>query len=282
MTTAIENESANYLSVPGAQLYYQKSGSGPVLLMIPGGAADASMFDDLARIMADRFTVVQFDPRGISRSHRDDPAASLSLADLADDASRLLSAVGAEPAQVFGSSGGAVLGLALVERHPEQVKTLVAHEPPVVTLLSEDDPRRSLSRTVFDIYHAEGSGPAMKTFLAGTGLGNMGPRGELTPEQQAAVAVRIGRMQQNVEFFLSHYILPVTSYVPDVARLQDASSQVVVGIGADASGQLAHDTALALADRLGSPAVTFPGHHAGYTDHPDAFAARLNEVLAFS
>jgi pimeloyl-ACP methyl ester carboxylesterase len=282
MTTAIENESANYLSVPGAQLYYQKIGSGPVLLMIPGGAADASIFDDLARIMADRYTVVPFDPRGISRSRRDDPAENLSLADLADDASQLLSAVSAGPAYVLGSSGGAVIGLALVERHPEQVRTLVAHEPPVVTLFPDDDPRRLLMREVYDTYRAEGSGPAMNRFLDGTGLRNLGPRGDLTPEQQAAMAERIARMQQNVEFFLAQYFLPVTGYVPDVARLQGVSTRVVVGIGADSSVQLAHDTALALADRLGTPAVTFPGHHAGYTDHPDAFAARLNEVLAIS
>jgi hypothetical protein len=94
-----------------------------------------------------------------------------------------------------------------------------------------------------------------------------------------AMAQRIASMQQNVEFFLAHYMLPVTAYVPDVAALQAASSRVVVGIGEASGGQLANETALALADRLGTPAVVFPGDHSGFFTHPTAFAQKLREVL---
>jgi hypothetical protein len=89
----------------------------------------------------------------------------------------------------------------------------------------------------------------------------------------------IQRIVQNSDFFLAHYLLPITAYVPDIGKLQDGSTRVVVGIGEDSSGQLAHDTALALAERLGTPAVTFPGSHVGYVEYPDAFAERLHEVL---
>ena len=86
-------------------------------------------------------------------------------------------------------------------------------------------------------------------------------------------------MQQNVEFFLAHYLLPITDYVPDAAALRAASSRVAVGIGENASGQLAHETALALADRLGTRPVTFPGGHGGFFAHPREFAAKLDEVF---
>ncbi|MGH3929774.1 MAG: hypothetical protein ACRDTF_07335 [Pseudonocardiaceae bacterium] len=49
----------------------------------------------------------------------------------------MLSAVTTAPADVFGSSSGGVTGIALATRHPDQVRTLVAHEPPLVELLPD-------------------------------------------------------------------------------------------------------------------------------------------------
>src|SRR3954471_18267432 len=132
VTTSLAHSSAQVLPVPGARLYYEVSGFGPVLLMIPGAAADAGDFVRIVPYLQDRYTVVCLDPRGVSRSPRDDPAEDVSLDVLADDAQRLLTAIGVDPAFVFGSSGGGVIGLALAARHPELVRTLVVHEPPVV------------------------------------------------------------------------------------------------------------------------------------------------------
>src|SRR5688500_6400579 len=52
------------LNVPGATLYYEVWGSGPLLLVIPGGPQDAGVFSEIARALADRYTVVPYDPRG--------------------------------------------------------------------------------------------------------------------------------------------------------------------------------------------------------------------------
>ena len=187
----------------------------------------------------------------------------------------MLSAIGGEPAFVLRSSGGAVIGLALAARHPAQVQTLVAHEPPLVTLLPDGSERRRSGQETYDTYRREGVGAALAKFLAVSGLGESGPRSEPAPEMQEAMA----RMQQNLEFFLAHYLLPITGYVPYVAALKRGSSRVVVGIGEESGGQLAHETALALADRLGTPAVVFPGDHSGYVTKPRAFAEKLDEVL---
>jgi pimeloyl-ACP methyl ester carboxylesterase len=279
MTTFDAQLSTNSLDVPGASLYYEVAGSGPVLLLIPGGAADASDFARIIGPLSTHYTVVTCDPRGISRSQLTDPAQDLTVAVLADDAHRLLTTIGAEPAYVLGSSGGGVIGLALVERHPEAVRALVAHEPPLVTLLPPGTAGRTSSQVIYDTYRSDGIGPAIQQFMALTGLGVPGPGSELAPELQEAMAQRMARMQQNVEFFLAHSMLPVTTYVPDVAALRSGSSRVVVGVGETSGGQLAHDTALALADRLGTTAATFPGDHSGFFMLPDLFARKLDEVL---
>jgi pimeloyl-ACP methyl ester carboxylesterase len=266
------------LTVPGARLYYEVSGSGPVLLLIPGGAADATIFAPIAGPLAERYTVVRYDPRGISRSPLEDPAVDVPVERHADDAGALLAAVGTESAFVLGSSGGGTIGLALAARHPDRVQTLVAHEPPVVTLLPEGSPRRGGSREIYDTYKKEGPEAAMQQFLVFTGFGQTRPLGTPSAQMQEAAV----RMRQNLEFFLAHYLLPITDYVPDVAALQSGAVRVVIGVGAESAGQLAHDTALALAERLGVPPVTFPGGHAGYVEHPTAFAARLRDVLQAS
>ena len=57
--------------MPGARIHYETRGSGPLLLIIPGGPQDAGVFVDLSRHLADRYTVVAYDPRGNSRSRFD-------------------------------------------------------------------------------------------------------------------------------------------------------------------------------------------------------------------
>jgi pimeloyl-ACP methyl ester carboxylesterase len=109
----------------------------------------------------------------------------------ADDVHRLLSALGGQPTDVFGSSGGAVVGLALVTAHPDQVRTLVAHEPPVIGLLPDSAQVRAQIEGIYDTYRAEGAEKAMQKFMAHAGLGEApgqeadAPRWEPSAEQMA-------------------------------------------------------------------------------------------------
>ena len=127
---------AHALDVPGARLYYERQGSGPLLLVI-GSPMDSTGFAGLASVLADRYTVVTYDPRGIGNSTSQKADQDVTPEQQSDDVHRLLSLLGGEPTHVFGSSGGAVVGLALVTAHPGQVRTLVAHEPPVIELLAD-------------------------------------------------------------------------------------------------------------------------------------------------
>jgi len=155
------------LDVPGARLYYERRGAGPLLLLI-GSPMDSTGFAGLADALADRYTVVTYDPRGIGRSSREDADRDVTPEDQADDVRRLISALGGEPADVFGSSGGAVVGLALVTAHPGQVRTLVAHEPPVIELLPDRAELRAQISDIYDTYQAEGPDQAMAKFMAHT------------------------------------------------------------------------------------------------------------------
>src|SRR5215469_16935808 len=160
--------SAHALDVPGARLYYEQRGTGPLLLMI-GSPMDSTGFAGLASALAGDYTVVTYDPRCIGNSKRDDTSQDVTPDQQADDVHRLLSAFGGGPAAVFGSSGGATVGLALVTAHPGQVHTLVAHEPPVVELLPNSAQVRAQFEDIYDTYRAGGAEKAWPKFLAHTG-----------------------------------------------------------------------------------------------------------------
>ena len=151
------------LKVPGASLYYEVRGSGPVLLLVCGGLYDAAGYDGLARQLAGRYTVVTYDRRGNSRSPLDGPPEEQRIEVHGDDAHRVLAAVGMtadDPALVFGNSSGAIIGLELAARHPEHVRTVVAHEPPIFELLPDREHWRTVMREVADTFRKKGAGPA--------------------------------------------------------------------------------------------------------------------------
>jgi len=267
------------LQVPGASLYYEVRGSGPVLLMIPGGPMDAGGFTGIAERLADSYTVVTYDCRGNSRSPMQTSWDELTVGLFADDADRLLDAVGAGQAYVLGSSGGATYGLDLVARYPDRVRTLVAHEPPVSELLPDAARYHALNEQVGETYRSEGTFPALQMFTKGVGFDNGGPpqQAEQTPEAAAATA----RTGGNLELFAGRLIPIIGNYEPDLAALQRSSTRIVVGVGDESTPeQMVYRAGHALAERLGGAPAQFPGGHGGFGSHPDGFAVRLRELLA--
>src|SRR4029079_11144859 len=156
------------LDVPGAVLHYDvrdpsQASSEPVLLII-GSPMGADGFTTLAGHFTDR-TVVTYDPRSAGRSKRTDGASETTPDEHADDLHRLISALDAGPVDIFASSGGAVNALALVARHPEQVRTLVAHEPPLLTLLPDSEAALGAAHDAYATYQRSGFGPGMAKFI---------------------------------------------------------------------------------------------------------------------
>jgi pimeloyl-ACP methyl ester carboxylesterase len=277
------------LDVPGAVLHYDvrraEAGAAPILLMI-GSPMDASGFASLAEHFRDR-TVVTYDPRGIGRSERTDGAGESTPEQHADDLHRLIAAFGGGPVDLFASSGGAVNALALVARHPEQVRTLVAHEPPAAQVLPDREQALAAVAGIRRTYERDGLGLAMAKFIALTSL-----RGEVPadfadrPVDPAGFGLPTEDDGARDDPLLGQNIATSTRYQPDFDALRAASTRIVVGVGAESEGELAHRAGAAVAERLGTKAVTFPSHHGGFlggefgwSGDPDAFAVTLRQVL---
>jgi pimeloyl-ACP methyl ester carboxylesterase len=267
------------LKVPGATLYYEVRGAGPVLLMVPGGPMDAGGFAGLADLMAPSFTVVTYDCRGNSRSTLDDGDQDLHVEAHADDARALLDAVGGgDPAYVLGSSGGATYALDLVARHPGVVRTLVAHEPPLMELLPDAARFRALTQEVGETYRSQGVFPALQKFGEGVGLDGPPPTQEM--ELPPDVIETMTRTMGNMELFVAKLIPLVSLFSPDVEALRTSTTKIVIDVGAESTDdQVAYRASCALADRLDSRPLVFPGDHGGFGMHAEAFARILSEVF---
>jgi pimeloyl-ACP methyl ester carboxylesterase len=267
------------LSAPGANIYYEVRGTGPVLLMMPGGPADASAFHKIADHLDSDFAVVTYDPRGLSHSTLDGPLQDDRIVEIfADDVSGLLYATATGPAFVFASSGGAVIALELAARHPQQVRTVVSHEPPAPVLQPDPARARAEMAEIVATYRSAGIGPAMQKFMVHTRIRSAPPPpppGEPTAEMREAMA----RMQRNMDFWLGHYFQAIASYEPDFAALKSGSTRIVPAVGEESRGELAHEGGLGLAQKLGTEAAVFPGAHGGFESHAPEFAARLRKVL---
>jgi clorobiocin biosynthesis protein CloN7 len=260
------------LDVAGARLYYEVQGSGPALMLV-GHPMGASGFASIAPLLAEVYTVVTYDPRGFAHSTVDDPDQDAEPDLLADDVRRVLEAVGKVPAHVFGSSGGAVTGLALVARYPGHVETLIAHEPPLALLLPEAEEAHTGMHEIYDTYRDSGINAAWERFSSFTGM-NIRPQDVADPQPPSAEAVATS------ERFFGHGLLPIALYQPDFSALQAAPARLMVAGGTASKGEFPQRTAVALAERLGTPLIDFPGGHAGFVSDSKVFAAVLRRTLA--
>ncbi|GAA2133927.1 alpha/beta hydrolase [Streptomyces synnematoformans] len=281
------------LPTPDADLVYDVRGPLPTAdgrppLMLIGQPMDATGFRALAAQFPDR-TVVTYDPRGLGRSVRKDGRDDHTPQTQAADVHAVIGALGAGPVELFGSSGGAVTALALVAAYPGDVTTLVAHEPPLIPALPDAPAAERARQAVTDAYHAKGWGAGMAAFMA---LGAW--QGEFTdayfaqpPADPAAFGMPAGDDGNRDDPLLSDRSWPVSSYRPDPAALAAAPTRVVIAVGEESGDTFTARTARGTAALLGQEATVFPSHHGGFLDaefgyagQPEAFGAKLREVLA--
>jgi pimeloyl-ACP methyl ester carboxylesterase len=258
----------------------------PPLVMI-GQPMDASGFATLASHFPDR-TVVTYDPRGLGRSTRKDGGVDNLPTVQADDVHAVIEALGAGPVEMFASSGGAVTAFALVAAYPDDVTTLVAHEPPLIPVLPDAAAAERARAGFRDAYEAKGWGAGMATFVAMTSW-----RGEFTDEyfaQPAADPAQFGMPTEDDgsrdDPLLSDRSWAISSYRPDFHALAEAPTAVVMAVGEESEGTFTGRTTAATAELLGQQATVFPSHHggflggeSGYAGQPEAFARKLREVL---
>ena len=280
------------LDVAGATLAYDVHGPLPPAdgrppLMLIGQPMDASGFLTLASHFPDR-TVVTYDPRGLGRSIRTDDRTDHDPEVQAEDVHAIIEALGAGPVEIFASSGGAVTALALVTSHADDVAALVAHEPVTIDVLPDAEQARAAQRGFQAVYEENGWGAGMAAFMAMSSW-----QGEYTDEyfaQPLPDPAQFGMPTDDDgsrdDPLLSSVSNPITDYRPDVDALKAAPTRVVVAVGIESDGVFTGRTAVATAEALGQEATVFPSHHGGfmggefgYAGEPEAFAARLREVL---
>ncbi|MGW0733134.1 alpha/beta fold hydrolase [Streptomyces sp. NPDC002851] len=271
VTTSTHTE--QILEVPGARLHYEVRGQGP-LVVLCGAPMDAAAFAPLADLLAADHTVLTTDPRGINRSRLDDPGQDSTPQLRADDLSRLMAHLGAGPAVVLGSSGGAVSALALAEARPEQVRIVIAHEPPLDELLEDREQLHAATDDLIATYLEGGVIEAWKKFFA---LANFALPDPVV--EQMFGGERDPRQVADERRWFAHELRATTHWQPDIAALSSTDTRIVVGIGDDSAGQLCDRASRALASALGIEPTMFPGGHTGFAEDPRSFATRLREVL---
>ena len=258
----------------------------PLLFMV-GQPMTADGFDALASYFPNR-TVITYDPRGLGRSVRKDGRVDNDPTTQASDLHALIEALGAGPVEMFASSGGAVTALALVAAYPDDVLTLVAHEPPLMPVLPDAAAAERAQTAVRDAYDANGSNAGMAAFIAMTSW-----QGEFTDEyfaqgapDPAAFGMPTGDDGSRDSPLLSDRSWAVTRYRPDVDALAAAPTRVVIAVAEQSGNSFTGRTTRATADLLSQRATVFPSHHggfvggnSGYAGQPEAFARKLREVL---
>jgi pimeloyl-ACP methyl ester carboxylesterase len=258
----------------------------PPLFMI-AQPMDASGFAVLASLFPDR-TVITYDPRGLGRSTREDGRVDNTPTVQAGDVHAVIEALGAGPVEMFASSGGAVTALALVAAYPDDVTTLVAHEPPLIPVLPDAAAAERARAGFRDVYQAKGPGAGMAAFIAMTSW-----RGEFTDDYFAQPAPDPAQFGMRAEDdgsrddpLLSDRSWAISSYRPDVGALAAAPTRIVIAVGEESLGTFTGRSAVATAELLGQQVTVFPSHHGGflggefgYAGQPEAFARKLRDVL---
>lgn len=277
------------VDAPGALLTYDvhvpANDGGHRPLFVFGSPMAASGFTDLVRAFADR-TVITYDPRGAERS-RLSPVGRVSAELHGEDLHRVVAAAGRGQVDAFGSSGGGAFALHWIVEHPDDVRVLVSHEPPLTTILEDREMAIRATDDIVQTYDQEGFGPAMAKFIQL--VIHAGPLPDDYLDRPAPDPARFGLPTADDgsrDDALLGRNLRIPPFEPDLDALRSSPVRIVPATGAQGAGTLARRGGEALARELGRGPTVFPGDHGGFAqgpmsphNDPTAFAATLREVL---
>jgi pimeloyl-ACP methyl ester carboxylesterase len=109
--------------VNGVNLYYEVSGSGAPVILIPGFGAGMWIWFKQVPAFSESYQTIVFDNRGVGKS--DKPLAPYAIAQMADDVAGLLTALGVKRAHILGASMGGFIAQELALRYPQLIRSLV-------------------------------------------------------------------------------------------------------------------------------------------------------------
>ncbi|MDQ2905129.1 MAG: alpha/beta hydrolase [Chloroflexota bacterium] len=252
------------LNVSGAQLSYEVSGDGPLLILIPGARGEGEGFRQLARDLTVRYQVVTYDRRGFSRSELDGPQDyDHRLSTDADDVRHLIEHLTDTPATIFGNSSGAIVALEVISHAPKQVQTVVAHEPPAVSLLSNAAYWWAFFDGIYDTYHREGIPKAMHQFASGV-FGSI----DLQVMERARREHTNEYTPANTLYWMEHELRQYPQVEFDLAALAANAERIVLAGGHASQELVPYQPNKVLARQLGLDIVNLPDGHLGFLSSP--------------
>ncbi|MDQ3780887.1 MAG: alpha/beta hydrolase [Chloroflexota bacterium] len=275
---AREGEPMSILEVPGARLYYESHGSGPLMLMIPGAAGTAGGFTMVTEYLAAHYTVITYDRRGFSRSQLDGPQDyDRRLETDADDVRRLIEHVSDEPVTVFGSSSGGIVALAVLTHHPSVVRTLVPHEPPAVRQLPDGQAWVDFFASVYDLYGQCGIEPALKMFRE---------RAFAESDRQVMARARDPKNGEvilaNATYWFEHELRQYPAVDLDLEALTAHADRIVLAAERESRGYPCYEVNVELEKKLGRDLIELPGGHIGFVTQPAEFAGEFVQALTLT
>jgi acetyltransferase/esterase len=261
------------LEVPGARLYYETHGTGPVIVMVPGATGTADSFRRVTEHLAAQYTVAIYDRRGFSRSQLNGPQDyDHRLENDADDVRRLIEHLSDEPVTVFGNSSGAVVALKVLTRYPSVIRTLVPHEPPAMRLLTDGQKWIDFFFEVYDLYHQSGIEPALEKF-----------REQAFPESDRQVMARVPKSEYtlaNATYWFEHELRQYPAIDLDLEALKANADRIVLLAGRESRGYPTYEVNVELGKKLGRELIELPGGHIGFNSQPAEFAREFVHAVA--
>jgi acetyltransferase/esterase len=271
-----EQGESHFMDVPGACLYYEKLGTGPVLVLVTGASETHNIWSPLRQNIKDHFTVITYDRRGFSQSKLDgEQDYDRRLETDADDVQRLIHRVSDTPAFVLGSSSGAIVTLKFLERHPESAKMVVLHEPPLYNLLPDAEKWKEFFFDIYDTYQQSGIPPAIEKFTS-----MLKNRIDAEAMKRGMTGAIAEQTKQNTIYWFEHELRQYSSYLPKMDAIKRSADKMVLFVGEKSKGDFPSLPANELAKSFYKSISYVPGGHIGMVYEVDGFATGVIKAFA--
>lgn len=259
------NPTSRTVQTEGCHLHYWYQGSGPLLIMIPGGNGVGRQYNKIFEHLAGRFTVCTFDRRQHSDSTVEEKQL-LNPIQQCRDVIAIIKDMGFKKTSIFGNSGGAVLAFQFAVSYPQWLDHVVAHEAPTMALLEDTTEYINWVFELIFIYRKQGALAAQAEFNTQMiGLENSPP---LSPPSD-----------EDRENFWANEFLQFSTYCPDLRQIVRNEVSIVVAAGIKSADACYVRTTFQQAEILGCPRLVVSGHHVGFQSEPAEFARELIEAL---
>ena len=257
------------VSVNGATLAYDVTGSGPPLILIGGGGTlDRRGWDGQSAALSHHHTVVRYDIRGIGGSSRPDEPFSHS-----EDLYTLLIALGMTPAYLVGLSFGAAIAIDLALDHPEAVKGLILAAP---GLSSDKDQNLEATLAACELARKNGLPSVVDMIVAMPEVLALAP----ADVRSRVKAIYLDNAHVfDSDFALFRFARPTAP--PARQRISSIHVPTLILVGDRDSSNVRGTVDLLTANIRGAKAVIVPGAgHLLNLDAPDAFNQALLAFLS--